>query len=89
MPRGELGGHVEHDLHPLVAAADPGAMGDAATLDAQHLPGLRAGRDAHLALAVEGRHLELRAESGLRKADGDLAEHVVADPAEETGAAAP
>src|SRR5512139_1122978 len=74
--------HVDVDLDELIAAPRHHPLRNAFAADPQDRAGLRAGRDAELAPAIEGRHLDLAAEDGLRKGDGERADDVVADAAE-------
>src|SRR5262249_25899319 len=83
LARCQLGRDLDGDLDPLIAPPDPGAARDSLALDAEDRAGLRPGRNAQLALAVEGRHLDLASEGGLHERDGDLAQDVVGRSLEE------
>src|SRR5262249_313069 len=84
LPGGELGRHLDLDVHQVVAARRRLARGlrDAAAADPEHPARLRALRDAHLDGAVERGDLEHGAQRRLREADRVLAAHVDAVAAE-------
>src|SRR5262249_10603434 len=75
LPGGELGRHLDLDVHQVVAARRRLARGlrDAAAADPEHPARLRALRDAHLDGAVERGDLEHGAQRRLREADRVLA----------------
>src|ERR1035437_5121581 len=74
----ELSGHLDQHLHNQVAAAVFVKVGNALAADSQLLPVLSAFRDLDCHLAVDGGNLDLRAQCGLRKADGDYAMQILA-----------
>ena len=74
---------LDDDLDQLVAAAPAADVGHAAALEPEHVAALRPPGDVQPVGAVEGRHLDLGAEGGLREADRHLAEQVVAVALEE------
>src|SRR5690606_38028472 len=66
---GQRGRRLHDHAHPLIAAGAVAVQrGDALAPQAEDLAALRAGRDDHLDLAVEGGHLHRGAECGLGEA---------------------
>src|SRR5690606_27335237 len=81
---GQRGRRLHDHAHPLIAAGAVAVQrGDALAPQAEDLAALRAGRDDHLDLAVEGGHLHRGAECGLGEADGNLAVDVAIVPDED------
>src|SRR4051812_38434043 len=79
----------ELDLDELVAARVAAERRHAALAQPELLPRLRRRRDAHHGLAVDRRHLDLRAERGLGHRHGHRAVEVVALAGEERMVADP
>src|SRR5262249_39555549 len=75
---GQLPRGLHEDAYELVAACAATQIGDALPLQTQHAARLRSRRDLHLEFAFQGRHVDLRAERGMREADRDLTDDVVA-----------
>ena len=78
LPLAEPGRHLDEEVQMLVAACGRTQRGQALPAQADHLSALRSFRDPLLQLALEGRHLDLRAERGLRERDRHLAVEVLA-----------
>src|SRR5262244_3568133 len=72
---GKLGGRFDGNPNVLVSAASAMQAGDALSPQAEHLPALRTGRNFHLHLAIERRHLDLGPERSLGEGDRHLAEN--------------
>src|SRR5207253_5499300 len=70
----QLLGHLDGDANVLVAALETVQGRDPLPLQPEHLPALRPGGDAHLHLAVQRGHLDVRAHRGLGEADRYLAD---------------
>src|SRR6202142_2287489 len=85
LPRCELRRHLDGDLDALLASTEPTLVRDPFSFDAQHRPGLRAGRDPKLAAPVERRHVDVAPECRVGESDRHRAHHVVADALEERG----
>src|SRR2546422_6702810 len=80
---GQLLRHLDGHTDVLIAALVAVEVRDALSAQPEHLAALRAGRDLHLHLPVERRHVDGRAQRRLGEADGDLADDlgILADEA--------
>src|SRR5207253_689272 len=71
---GQLLRHLDGHAHVLIAALVAVEVRDALSAQPEHLAALRAGRDLHLHLPIERRHVDGRAQRRLGEADRDLAD---------------